>query len=374
MYRFVYLCAPIAAALACGLACPDVFGADAGSRPVTEFDTLQGASYRIDVPAQWNHRLIVFYHGTSTTPLTFSAEDGLSPMFTPMLKQGYALIQSGYSSAGWAIEQGDADTERLRSRFIARHGKPRQTFLMGMSMGGTSVVMAMEARPDIYAGGLSLCGAIEPSNRIMQRDFALAAAFEYYFPGVLAPLLPVPVADIPEHARETKIRTALTSKPAATQALLRCYGVGNVESLAAVLAGESYEVKELVQRAGGNPFGNADLIYINSGDDAALNDGVHRYHADPAAAAYLARWYTPSGKLMRPLLALHDTGDPLVPASSVFEYALAAQRAGHGDNFVQQYVNREGHCVFTPAEIGRAFDELVSWTESGKRPESGKLK
>ena len=92
-----------------------------------------------------------------------------------------------------------------------------------------------------------------------------------------------------------------------------------------------------------------------------------------AAAQYLARWYTPTGKLTRPLLALHDSGDPLVPAYSANEYALAAARTGHGDNLVQQYVVREGHCVFTPAEIGQAFEELVQWTERGKRPESGEL-
>jgi pimeloyl-ACP methyl ester carboxylesterase len=123
----------------------------------------------------------------------------------------------------------------------------------------------------------------------------------------------------------------------------------------------------------GNPFGNADLIYTNSGDDFALNAGVARHRADAAAAERMARFYAPTGKLTRPLLALHDTGDPLVPASSAFEYALAAQRAGHGDNFVQQFVNREGHCVFTPEEIDRAFGELVEWVHDGRRPKSGPL-
>jgi len=100
---------------------------------------------------------------------------------------------------------------------------------------------------------------------------------------------------------------------------------------------------------------------------------VHRYSADAKAAVYLAHWYTPTGKLLKPLLELHDSGDPLVPAPSANEYALAVARAGHGDNFVQQYVDREGHCVFTPQEIGHAFDELVAWQHSGKRPSSGKL-
>jgi len=30
--------------------------------------------------------------------------------------------------------------------------------------------------------------------------------------------------------------------------------------------------------------------------------------------------------------------------------------------------------VFTPAEIAKAFDELVMWTRTGARPESGKLR
>ena len=87
----------------------------------------------------------------------------------------------------------------------------------------------------------------------------------------------------------------------------------------------------------------------------------------------MSRWYTPSGQLLKPMLALHDSGDPLVVASTAFNYALLAQRAGHGDHFVQQYVNAEGHCVFTPAQVGRAFDELVAWTRTGRRPGSGRL-
>src|SRR5579883_2319392 len=49
------------------------------------------------------------------------------------------------------------------------------------------------------------------------------------------------------------------------------------------------------------------------------------------------------------------------------------QRTGHGGNFVQQYVEHEGHCVFTPQQIGTAFGELVDWVDRGWRPSSGKL-
>jgi pimeloyl-ACP methyl ester carboxylesterase len=156
--------------------------------------------------------------------------------------------------------------------------------------------------------------------------------------------------------------------------LLSYYGVGDSATLPDVMVFNTFEIREMQQRARGNPFGNADLVYTGSGDDFALNAGVRRYRAEYAAAQRMARFYTPTGKLTRPLLALHDTGDPLVPASTTFEYALQAQRTGHGDNFVQQFVNKQGHCVFTPDEIDRAFGELLDWVRAGKRPVSGPLR
>ncbi len=338
-----------------------------------EFGMRAGASFRIDIPANWNHELVVYYHGYTATPVTFAKGETLSPMFDPVLARGYALLQSGYSATGWAIEQGYAETETLRQQFVAAHGKPKRSYVMGMSMGGALTALTIEQRQEVYNGALSLCGAIEPSNRFMQRDFALRAAFDYYFPGLLAPLLPMRADYQLDDRVEAQIERALAGNPNATRALLGLYGAADAKNLGPVIGFIGYEVNEMQLRTHGNPFSNADMIYVGSGEDFALNNGVKRYRADAMAAGYLARWYTPSGKLVRPMLELHDTGDPLVPASTAFEYALIAQRAGHGDNFVQQYVNREGHCAFTPDEIGHAFDELVDWVRNGKRPESGRL-
>ena len=340
--------------------------------PLLDTGTLDGAAYRIDIPAHWNHGLVVYYHGYAITPVQLPAREPIAPQLKLLVDRGYAVIQSAYSETGWALEQGSADSERLRRRFVEKYGKPRETFVVGMSMGGTLTVMTLETAPDAYAGGLSLCGAIEPTDRLIQYDFAVRAAFDYYFPDLLGPLVPVPEEFLPTPSVERKIAAALASKPDAAQSLLRVWGVGDLQTLAPIVAFNTYEVGELQRRTHGNPFANADLIYTGSDDDYRLNNGVKRYQAD-AASAYVARWYTPTGNLTRPLLALHDTADPLVPASSAAEYALLARRAGHADRFVQQFVNREGHCVFTPAEIGQAFDELVAWVHAGKRPPSGPL-
>ena len=345
--------------------------ARAATTAATETGELERASYRIDVPAHWNRELVVFFHGYATSPIVFRRGTRLSPMFEPILREGFAIIQSGYSRTGWAVEEGSADSERLRRLFVARHGKPLRTYAMGMSMGGTLTVMALESAPATYAGGLSLCGVIEPTDRMAQRDFALRAAFDYYYPGVLGPLVPVDPAFHPDRATVARVSAAMAADPKGFDALRALYGAGDRQSLPDVITFISYEIAELQRRTGGNPFGNADLVYAGPADADALNDGVRRYRAEPKAAAYLARWYTPSGRLSRPLLALHDTRDPLVIPATAFEYALLAQRAGHADKFVQQYVKAEGHCVFTAQQIGQAFDELVTWARDGKRPAPG---
>lgn len=345
---------------------------DAPAAPSTQIGRLDGAAYRIDVPAGWNRGVVVFFHGYAIDPVVFRDGERLSPMFDPILARGFAVIQSGYSSTGWAVEQAAADTEKLRRRFVAAHGAAKESYVMGMSMGGLLTAMTIETKPQIYDGALALCGVLGASDRFLQRDFALRAAFDHYFPGLLGPLVPVPAEYRPDEAITARVDAALKSDPKAYVALRALNGGGDERSLPGVIAFAGYLVGELQRRAGGNPFGNADLIYTGSGDDFALNDGVARYRAEPRAAAYLSRWYTPSGRLSKPMLALHNAADPLVIASTAFDYAVLAQRAGRADRFVQQYVPAEGHCTFTPAQIGRAFDALVAWKRDGVRPPSGR--
>jgi len=140
----------------------------------------------------------------------------------------------------------------------------------------------------------------------------------------------------------------------------------------------TFVITDMQHRAGGNPFDNRNYLYTgtnptSSASDYALNDGVRRYAADPHAQDYLFRHYTPDGHLTKPMLALHTLYDPLVPPTSLSLYDHIVQNAGFGQNLVQQYVHREGHCAVTEDEVGRAFDELVQWTHRGARPTPGLL-
>ncbi|MET0230611.1 MAG: alpha/beta hydrolase, partial [Rhodanobacteraceae bacterium] len=128
----------IAAALL-SLLCAGAFAATPEVAPGNakpEFGTLEGAAYRVDVPEKWNGSVVVFFHGYAVTPVELDEGERISPMFDGMLARGFAVIQSAYSATGWAVEEGAADSERLRKAFIAKHGAPKQTIAVGMSMGG----------------------------------------------------------------------------------------------------------------------------------------------------------------------------------------------------------------------------------------------
>ncbi len=94
-----------------------------------------------------------------------------------------------------------------------------------------------------------------------------------------------------------------------------------------------------------------------------------RVHADSSARRYANRFATPSGRLHgRPVVTLHDTGDGAVAPEHEDAYRRAVTRSGNGTLLQQFFVDRAGHCTFTPAELVTAVDVLDQRLRSG-RPE-----
>jgi len=152
-------------------------------------------------------------------------------------------------------------------------------------------------------------------------------------------------------AKNEAIEKLLDSKPEQASIIRRWTGLRNNKDTAGTLVFFTYILKELEQRAGGNPFDNRNTIYEGTDDDNALNDHVARYKSEPRAAAYLERYYTPSGHLTRPMLAIHTTYDPLVPPWVTNMYSILADRADSDQFFVQQYVKHAGHCAIQPRRL-----------------------
>ena len=39
--------------------------------------------------------------------------------------------------------------------------------------------------------------------------------------------------------------------------------------------------------------------------------------------------------------------------------------------FTVKYTNGQGHCNFTPSQMGKAFDELRMWVKTGSKAKAG---
>lgn len=341
----------------------------------TEFGTLQRAQFRIDVPDSWNHGLVVYYHGYLTMKQIpgYQQDQPLDPALSHFTKAGYAVIQSAYSRGGLALEQAIPETEALRKYFIQHYGTPTVAYVAGHSMGGNLVIMTMEQNPEPYAGALDLCGAVTDTLTRIGRRFDLRVLFDYYFPGILPDPAKIPPSFDMSDELTKKLAAALKSNPPAAAALRTFMGLHNDNDLADLLVFATWVLMDIEQRAGGNPFDNRNTIYVGMTDDNAVNEKVQRYAADSGALSYLKRYYTPTGHLTRPVLAIHTTYDPLVSPSVPSTYAQLTRSAGNGDLFVLQYVEHDGHCNITPEEVERGFAELREWKEKGVAPKPGKL-
>jgi pimeloyl-ACP methyl ester carboxylesterase len=348
--------------------------------PAVDTGSIGGAAYRIDFTADWNHGLVMYAHGymiADDRPDTLRRTE----FANAFISRGFAFAQSAYRKKGLAIQEGIEDTEALRAYFVRRYGRPRETYIVGHSMGGAITVALSELHGNEYDGALPLCGAIAPlTGTIGRRVFDMVVTFDYLFPGALGPAPGNQLAGrgdtISVDARRAAIAAALASAPDRAEMFATRFGItgaGAARRLADVVAFYAAIADEAVRHAGGNPYDNTNTIYTGFPDDSALNRGVRRMAADSTALAYIVRFYSPTGRISKPMLAVHTTGDPIVPATVESDYESLTEIAGTDRLFVVDYVVAPGHCQISPAQVGTAFDALRSWSHHGARPVPGEL-
>ena len=370
---------PLLAALpallaACASALPPAAVPSRPIQAVVDTGTIAGAPYRIDIPAGWNGGLVMYTHGYEVigTPFdpTLPRHADFRQAFT---RRGFAFAQSWYRAQGWAVREGMDDTEALRRHFVARYGRPDSTFVTGNSMGGLITIATIESRPEAYDGALPLCGILSPSLEWARPMFDLLVSFDYLYPGVLTPsprgLVDLPAA--PPPARDA-IVAAVRANPAPAERLAHRFAL-QPRSIPGLTWFYTIIFREMEMRAGGNPFDNRGTVYRGLGNDTASARGVRRYAADPAAVEYLRASYTPTGRIADPVFALHTSYDATVAPEQMDRYRAIAQLAGTADRFAASYVIADGHCTFTPAQVGAAFDALRTWAATGRRPAEGEI-
>jgi hypothetical protein len=330
-------------------------------KPGTHAGTLQGALYRIDIPAHWNGDLVMVMHGYQpagapiTTPMT--AADA-TPVF---LKKGYAVAQSQYASQGWAVGDAIADNERLRQYFIRTFARPVHIYIYGFSLGGLEVAASIERYRHAYSGALVTCGlTVSTPDFISRAMLTPLVAFDTLIPGVLPDLAAL---DSPRFIPPDVFAKALQAHP--KQAALLEQRLQETSETLSTLSLYYMGLRELEQRAGGMPVDNRKTVYQGFGDDAAFNRQVHRYAGSPAAMAYAARNVTLTGHIDVPLVMQWNIFDPTIPSRFHSVYPEQVREAGSGKLLTVLAPVGHGHCDFTDAQTFAAFETLVGKASTG---------
>ena len=333
-----------------------------------------GALYRVCFPADWNGDMVVFAHGYVRPDLPVSLPDdtlGTVALSAAVNALGYAYATTSYRANGLVADVAVEDLQDLAEEVRARYRPdPVRTLLVGASEGGLVAALTVEREPDVFSGGLAACGPI--GDFALQVDYLgdFRAVFEYYFPDVLpgSPVeSPVELQTQWQSTFIPAVRAAIAADPEAAAQLLAVTGAPvdplDPETIRATVIDllwySVFATTDAQIRLGGQPYDNTARVYQGSADDAALNQGIGRYAADPSARAALDRFQT-SGAITRPLVTVHTTGDPIVPVAQQAIYADKVEAAGAAALLDQQAYSRYGHCAFEAAELLAAFNTLVA--------------
>jgi len=384
------------------------------SAPTTRVLTgaIGAAAYEIDVPVAWNGTLFLYSHGYvapgSANPASAAPDRAVGQW---LLDRGYALAGSSYSSTGWAIDDALRDQVALLDRFAQVVGRPARVIAVGASLGGIITAGLVQAYPDRFAAAIPICGVL--AGGVAAWNTGLDGA--YAFKTLLAPASSLQVVHITSPAANLQLARDLIA-----QALQTPAGQARIALMAALsdlpgwflpsspapaptdypamaAAQAQWESRidfgfafsnraELESRAGGNPSWNVGVDYRRqlavSADRAevvalyqaaglnldadlrALNAGA-TIKPDPQAVAYLDRNVSFDGELSVPVLTMHTTADGLVVPQDETAYADVVRTAGKQDLLRQVFVQRAGHCAFTPAEVITLINAMLGRLDTG---------
>lgn len=354
---------------------------------ISRSGVLGGASYLMEVPANWTGGLVVYAHGIQYGPGPGAVT--APPLGNHILESGHAWISSGYREREYQPHLFIEDLVALRALFLKEVGPPRWTVIYGQSMGGHIVVASLELRPGLYQGGLTECGLVDGIS-IADYLFAYTAAAEL-ISGV--PLLDAPDKDTFTRLLNERVVPALGT-PGAYTARGRQFDSVVKYLMGADQAGhdlplrlQGLEHRYLMNMTYRDPdvekaatFGAraASTVHIRYRIDPGLgltedelNARVRRLHpskngrSPSANPVYAER----TGRLTVPLLTLHETGDAWVPLSLEQSYRRRTIAAGTDQLLVQRVVRAPSHCGFDGETREQALDDLVAWLERGVRPQ-----
>jgi pimeloyl-ACP methyl ester carboxylesterase len=396
-------------------------GASAGGVTTITGTTTESSGltsqYLIEVPSPWNGTLVLYSHGYSFSPSP-ATDVGDSDTGAWLLSHGYALAGSSYATSGWALQQAFEDQIAVLDVFASKVGTPTRTIAWGHSLGGMITAGLVQLFPDRFTAALPMCGVVAGGtgvwNQGLDSEFALATlqapgAFKLVnftslgdasanFGAASAAL--AAAQGTPTGRARIALSAALADvpgwfypaspEPAATDFATQEVNQFNWDNNPDFLFG-FFGRAELEARAGGNYSWNTGVDYrvqlshstdkaevmalyaaagLNLNNDLNTLNAAPRIAANPAAAAYIAKYITYNGSLNMPVLTMHTTGDGLVEVTDENAYASVVRSAGDNSMLRQVFVHRAGHCSFTSGETISAFQTLIHRLDTGRWEDS----
>lgn len=342
-----------------------------------------GAAYRICLPVgwplSWNGDLVVYAHGyvAFNRPVAIPEDQMVLPGTSLGVHEivnllGYAFAATSYYTNGLAVVPALSDITDLVDLFSQEVATPTNVLLTGVSEGGLITTLALERFPDVFDGGLAMCGPYGDFERQTRHLGDFRVVFDYFFPGLI-PGSPITIPTSLIHTWETSYYSTtvlpVLENPANALSITQLLQVTEVPpyefqpptsttSLERLLWYSVFATNDAKAKLNGQPFENQTRIYRGSSNDAALNAAVQRFSADPAALQTLAADYQTMGSLTNPLVMAHTTEDFLVPYWHMPLYQSKVFAADNIALYQNVRVDRYGHCAFTAQEIVNAFDAL----------------
>jgi hypothetical protein len=352
-----------------------------------------GAGYRIEVPDNWNGKLVMWAHGyrgdpaTDVRALELTVDD--HPLRPLLVAQGYAWAASSYSRNAYDPAQGAKDTHALTQLFNGLVGHPSRVYITGASMGGHVTGLVAEQWPNTYAGAMPVCGVLGDYELFdFFLDFNVSAqtlsgqnkTFPYgsdyltaTVPATKAALGPAFPFALNANGQNFRSLVQLRSggvRPLFEQGWLFWNAVAR-DFLFGLGVGNG-----TLTRQPGFVLQNSDVVYQFDTDPALspaetlFNGSVQRVTAQPQARRQNGMANVPptTGDLRIPMLSLHTLGDLFVPFRMEQVYAQRVAAKGNAHNFVSRATRDYGHCSFTGPELAQTFIDLVKWVEGGIKP------
>jgi len=370
-----------------------------------------GATYQTQCPAgPWNGTLFLYSHGYVVPGSANPAQDAGDPATAGwLLSHGYALAGSSYATTGWAIQQALPDQISTLNVFGQTYRTPSRTIAWGHSLGGIITAGLIQRYPGRFSAALPMCGVL--SGGVATWNTALDGAFGFQQlidPSVQVVNITSPSANLagaeaaanaaqqtPQGRARLALAAALSDTPGWFTPLSPEPAPSDVTGQEANQYQWDTQIDfpfifafraELEARAGGNPSWNTGVNYftqlatsadfsevralyraagLNLGHDLQTLNHAARISAKPSAVRYLAQNISFNGQLSVPVLTMHTTGDGLVVPENEQAYGQVVDRAGDGRLLQQIFVDRAGHCAFTPAETITAVQTLLNRLGTG---------